>query len=83
MNDRDRRDADAWQADALEAVAEELSYQNAVLTELAHATHMLAVASNEYASPQEFPEHVPSLRGLRTNIADQRFTREEANDGDA
>jgi hypothetical protein len=65
------------QADALEELVEETRYQNAVLTELALATHMVAVASNEYARPEELPEHVPSLRGLATNIEDQAFTREE------
>lgn len=65
------------QADALEDVAEEMRYQNAVLTELAQATHKVAVAQSEIAHPEEKPEHVPSLRGLRTNIQDQAFTRGE------
>lgn len=65
------------QTEVLERLVEETAYQNAVLTELAQATHKVAVAQSEIAHPEEKPEHVPSLRGLRTNIQDQAFTRGE------
>lgn len=66
------------QARALERLADEMAYQNAVLTELAHAVHRVAVSANEFSDPEERAESVPSMRGLETNIEDQRFTREEA-----
>jgi hypothetical protein len=65
------------QTDVLERLVDETAYQNAVLSELAHATWYAAVAESEIAHPEDKPDHVPSLRGLRTNIEDQAFTREE------
>jgi transposase-like protein len=65
------------QTDVLERLVDETAYQNAVLSELAHATWYAAVAESEIAHPDEKPEHVPSLRGLLRNIEDQAFTREE------
>lgn len=72
-----RAEAAERQADALECIADEMEYQNAVLTEVAHALWYVAVSANEYSDPDERAERVPSHRGLRTNIDDQQFTREE------
>ncbi|WP_142858120.1 hypothetical protein [Salinigranum halophilum] len=65
------------QADALERLADEMEYQNAVLAELAHAVHQVAVNADEHAYPDEKRSRVPSYRGLHGRIDDQRFTREE------
>ena len=72
-----RAEAAERQAEAMERLADEMEYQNAVLTEVAHALWYVAVGANEYSDPDERAERVPSHRGLRTNIDDQAFTREE------
>ena len=64
------------QADALERIAEELEYQNAVLAELARAQHLTAVASNDFGTPDEQPESAPNTRTLLTMIRDQEHERE-------
>jgi hypothetical protein len=63
-------------ADAVDELVDEVAYQNAVLAELAHATWYAAVAESEIARPEDKPEHVPSLRGLRTNIRDHQHDRD-------
>lgn len=67
------------QADAMEMIVEEFQYQNAILTEIAHALHQVAVNANEHAAPDEKRGHSPTYRGLHTRIDDQRYTREVAN----
>ena len=67
-------------AEALERVADELEFQSAVLTELAHAQHVTAVSANEYSEPAERAEHGPTYASLLTRIEDQQHTREQRDD---
>ena len=64
------------QADALERIADEMEFQNAVLAELARAQHLTAVASNDFGAPDEKPESAPTTRSLLTMIRDQEHERE-------
>jgi hypothetical protein len=67
-------------AEALEDIAEELEYQNAVLAEQARAQHLTAVASSDYADPDEKPTSTPNTRSLLSMIEDQQHERERAED---
>ena len=64
------------QTDAMERIADELEYQNAVLSEVARAQHLTAVASNDFIGPDEKPESAPNTRSLLTMIRDQEHERD-------
>ncbi len=76
MTDQERLIEARRQADALERIADELQFQNAVLAELAHAQHLTAVSANEYSEPAERAESSPNTRSLLTMIRDQEQERE-------
>jgi len=65
-------------ADALEHLADELEYQNAILTEQARAQHLTAVSANEYSEPDERARSAPNTRSLLTMIRDNESERERA-----
>ncbi|WP_255193979.1 hypothetical protein [Natronobeatus ordinarius] len=68
------------QADALEAIATELRYQNAVLCEVLMSIDDLAARVDEHHFPDAEPRQ-RSGRAIQTAIADQLFERDEADDG--
>jgi uncharacterized Zn finger protein (UPF0148 family) len=68
------RKATERQAAAMETVAEELAYQNAALTEVARALHIVAQAAHD--KPSE-PPNVPTPTSMRTYIEDHQYTRQE------
>jgi len=65
-------------ADALERLADELEYQNAILTEQARAQHLTAVSANGYSEPDERATSAPNTRSLLTMIRDNESERERA-----
>lgn len=69
-------DAADRQAVALERLADEMEYQNAVLTELAFAIHQHR-ADQAVIGGLRDEGKTPSLRSLLGSIEDHRFTREE------
>jgi len=74
------RSPDERITDALEKIAEELEYQNAVLSEQARAQHLTAVAGSDYADPDEQPTSSPNTRSLLSMIDDQEHERDRADD---
>jgi len=69
-------DAAERQAAALERLADEVAYQNAVLTEVAFALHQHR-AEQAVIGGLRGETKTPSLRSLLGSIEDHRFTREE------
>ncbi|MFC4247228.1 hypothetical protein ACFOZ7_09495 [Natribaculum luteum] len=65
------------QADALEAIATELRYQNAVLCELLVSMDDLAARVDDYHCPESEPRQ-RSGRAIQTAIADQLYERDDA-----
>ena len=63
------------QAEALEAIADQLAYQNAVLTELARATHQ--VAERTGGQPVDPDYTTPTPKSLQTWIDDHAYSRQE------
>ncbi|MFC4542029.1 hypothetical protein ACFO5R_08830 [Halosolutus amylolyticus] len=75
--DRDRRaDAMERQAEALEAIATELRYQNAALVETIDAIDDLAARVDEHHVPDTRPRD-RSGTALQTAIADRLFERDD------
>jgi len=64
------------QAKAMERIADELEYQNAVLTEVAMSVHQLRAEQAVIGGLRGEVES-PSIRSLETNIEDHAFTRAE------
>jgi len=62
----------------LERVADELEFQNAVLTEQVRAQHLTAISADEYTGPEEKAETAPNIRSLLTMIRDHESERERA-----
>jgi predicted component of type VI protein secretion system len=65
------------QVAALERIADEMEYQNAVLCEMLFAMDDLAARVDEHHHPESEPRD-RSLRALQTDIADQLYERERA-----
>jgi len=76
MTEQERLVEAQRQADALERIADELEFQNAVLAELARAQHMTAVSANEYSEPDERARSSPNTRSLLSMIRDQEHERD-------
>lgn len=72
----ERSTTDERIATALENIANELEYQNAVLSEQARAQHLTAVSANKYTEPDERAESAPNTRSLLTKIRDNESERE-------
>lgn len=70
------------QADALETLARESEFQNAVLMEVAKSNHQIAVNSLDIGEgdPDERSHYVPNYRSLLSNVQDHETTREERRD---
>ncbi|WP_252698280.1 hypothetical protein [Natronosalvus vescus] len=69
------------QADALEAIATELRYQNAVLVEIVAGMDDLSARVDQHHCP-EGPPRDRSGTALQTWIQDRLFERDQLEDGD-